>query len=236
MNSKISLAVILGSGLGEYIDELPNISVISKDYSGIHKKVIFTSEIEGKKVLFFSGRKHYYEGFPIEEITANISYAARMGIKNIIITNAAGGINENFEIGDMMLLNSQLNMNQKLIFKKSHFPYSSEMYRRIEVNCKKLSIALHEGVYCCTHGPMYETKAEIRMLKKLGCDAVGMSTVPESYAARELGINAAAISVITNLLKENDLTPTSHNEVTRAASIASGKCFALIKSLLMELN
>ena len=234
--SKISLAVVLGSGLGELISALPGIDIISEDYNGIHKKLIFTSEIAGKKVLFFSGRKHFYEGYGPEEITANMRIAAQMGVKNVLITNAAGGLNPSFAIGDMMLLKSHLNLNQKLIFKETHIPYSKELYEMIGSAVRSLSVSMYEGVYCCSSGPAYETMAEVRMLKKIGCDAVGMSTIPEVFEAKSLGMKVAAVSVITNLLNENDLAPTSHEYVLEAASRASRPLFGLIKYLLNELN
>jgi len=234
--SKISLAVVLGSGLGEFISELPGIDIISEDNNGIHSKLVFTSEISNKKVLFFSGRKHFYEGYGPEEITANMKTAAEMGVKNVLITNAAGGLNPSFAVGDMMLLKSHLNLNQKLIFKETHFPYSKELYDIIALAAKSLLINMYEGVYCCSSGPAYETKAEIRALKKIGCDAVGMSTIPEVFEAKSLGMNVAAVSVITNLLKENDLAPTSHEHVLAAASGASRPLFEVIKYLLNELN
>lgn len=234
--NNIPLAVVLGSGLGESMLSLPKTEIISEDFNGIHKKVVFISNIKGKKVLIFSGRKHFYEGFDPEEITSNMKTANALGVRNVLLTNAAGGVNDNFAIGDMMLLKSHINLNQKLIFEKNYFEYSAVLYDKIAAICNKMKIGIHEGVYCCASGPAYETKAEIRMLKLLGCDAVGMSTVPEAMHAQNTKINVSAISVITNLLRENDLLPSAHDEIVSAASLAANNLFAIINRLLIELN
>ncbi len=236
MKKNIKLGVVLGSGLGEFISELPAKTIISEDENGIHKKVIFTSKFRGKTALFFSGRKHFYEGFVNHEITANMKLASEMGVENMLITNAAGGLNPAFAVSDMMLLKSHLNLNQKPGFESVQLPYSKALYEKIESIAGKFSIGMSQGVYCCSSGPAYETKAEIRALKKLGCDAVGMSTIPEVFVASRLGMNVAAISVITNLLSENNLAPTSHEQVLKAAGGASRALFSLIKNLLNELN
>ena len=235
-NTKISLAVVLGSGLGDFAMDLPRLEIIAEDYSGIHRKITFITELDNKKVLFFTGRNHFYEGYGPEEITSNMILAAEFGIPNVLITNAAGGLHENFVTGDMMIIQSHLNLNQKLVFSPTVSPYSSELCKGIESCCKSLRIGLHKGVYCCSPGPAYESPAEIRMLKKFGCHAVGMSTVPEAFKASSLGLNAAAISVITNILREGDETPPNHNEIVEVAKKVSPKLVTLIKCMLKELN
>jgi purine-nucleoside phosphorylase len=235
-NQKIALAVVLGSGLGEYANGFSRVKVLSDDSNGIHSKSVFISEIKGKQILFFSGRKHFYEGYSVGEITENMQTAADLGTENILITNAAGGLNENFSVSDFMVIESHLNLNQKLVLEKSNFPYSKEFSKRVLKACKELSISIQKGVYCCAAGPAYETRSEIRMLKQFGCDAVGMSTIPESSKANSLGIKVAALSIITNLLNENHLVPPHHDDVILAAAGASEKLFRLIKRLLLELN
>lgn len=235
-NNNIILAVVLGSGLGEFFSGLPKTRLISKDTAGIHEKIVFISEIEKKDVLFFSGRKHFYEGYSREELTANMETAASYGVKNVLITNAAGGINDNFRTGDMMLINSHINLNQKLVLPKSNFPYSVELNNGILDCCNSLAIDIQCGVYGCLSGPTYESPAEIKMLRNFGCDAMGMSTIPEVFSAKKLGMNVSAISVITNLLRENSLSSPMHDDIVSMASGASENLFSLIKRLVLELN
>lgn len=235
-NSNISLGVILGSGVELNENLLSNKSILLEDNTGIHRKQVFTCSIAGKKVIVFKGRKHFYEGHLEDEITGNIVFAQQMNVKDILITNAAGGVNENFKEGDLMLIRSHVNFIDKLTLKRSAFPYSFELAEKFRKACSAKKIRLHEGVYGCYPGPAYETKAEVRMQKKFLVDAAGMSTVPEVLFAASLGINVIALSVITNLLRENPLGYTSHSDVLSVAGAASNKLNSVVPELISELN
>ncbi len=235
-NNNIALALILGSGIELNEGIFEDRKMILEDPKGIHKKQIYTCSFGGKTILVFKGRKHFYEGQTYEEITSNVKLAKSRNIKNIIITNAAGGLNENFAEGDLMLIDSHINFIDKLVYQKAEFPYSEFLAGRLKEICLQKNIKLHEGVYGCYPGPTYETKSEIKMQKRFMIDAAGMSTIPEVYAAKKARMNVAAISVITNLLKENSVIPASHESILSTAKIASEKLNTILSELISELN
>lgn len=232
----ISLGLILGSGLELDENLFAGKELLHEDTEGIHHKVVFSCMMGGRKLLVFKGRKHFYEGFGFESITSGIRLASEMGARNILLTNAAGGLNPNFAEGDLMLINSHINFIDKLSNKKTSFPYSKELQEKFLRVSGEKKIKVHEGVYGCYSGPAYETGGEIRFQKKIGLDAAGMSTIPEVYAAEELGINIIAVSVITNLLKENLPQHTSHKDVLVTAKNASIKLNAILPGFVSELN
>ncbi len=235
-NKKIDLGLILGSGIDISDDLVRDKKIISEESSGIHNKIVYTASIDGKRIIVFKGRKHFYEGYSLDEICSNINIAAEHKVKNILITNAAGGINENFTEGDIMMINSHINFNSKLINKKNFNPYSTSLRNKFRKVCIENKIKFHEGVYGSLSGPTYETKSEIRMLKKIGADAMGMSTVPEVIESFSSGINVIAVSVITNLLRENRIEKADHNNIVLTAQKASQSLNFAIKNLLSELN
>jgi len=232
----IMLGLILGSGIDLSDEIISNKQIISEESSGIHDKVIYTATIDCNNIIVFKGRKHFYEGYSIGEICSNINIAAGHKVKNILITNAAGGINENFIEGDIMMINSHINFNSKLKNKKNFNPYNTSLRNKFRKVCIENKIKFHEGVYGCLSGPTYETKSEIRMLKKIGADAMGMSTVPEVIESFSSGINVIAVSVITNLLRENNVEKADHNNIVLTAQKASQSLNLAIKNLLSELN
>lgn len=232
----IVLGLILGSGIDLSEDSVTSKKIITEENTGIHHKVVYTASIEGKKVIVFKGRKHFYEGYSSAEILSNIKTAVKHGVKNMLITNAAGGINENFNEGDIMLISSHINFNSKLNLSKNFNPYNSGLKNKFRKVCIENKIKLHEGIYGCLSGPTYETKSEIRMFKKIGTDAMGMSTVPEVIESFSSGINAIGISVITNLLRENNIEKADHNNIILTAQKASLSLNLAIKKLLSELN
>lgn len=235
--NSIVLAVILGSGLDNIMEMIDSKKLISSDDSGFHKKKTYLTEISNKKVLFFCGRNHFYEGIAQEKILENITKINKLDIKNLIITNAAGGINPDFKVSDLMLINSHINFNQKLKNQRSfHFPYNYGLAERFTKSCNKIKVPYHEGIYGCIHGPAYETNAEIRMLKKYGVDAIGMSTIPEVVYGMTAGIKILGLSVITNLLKENISITAYHEDIVKTAKNASENLFNAIKNILIELN
>jgi len=235
-NSNISLGIILGSGVELKENLIANRTILHEDNTGIHRKQVFTCSIAGKNVIVFKGRKHYYEGHSEHELTGNILLAHKMNVKDLLITNAAGGVNENFHEGDLMLITSHINFIEKLTLKGSAFPYSFTMAEKLRKVCSAKKVMLHEGVYGCYPGPSFETKAEVRMQKRFLVDAAGMSTVPEVLLAGSLGMNVIALSVITNLLKESPLGYTSHSDVLSVAWAASDKLNSVVSELISELN
>ncbi len=234
--NKFKFGVILGSGLDVISESFPNTKIISQQLDGIHtKRVILVQSLETPMVLF-SGRKHYYEGYTGEELTANIKQAKQLGMEYLLITNAAGGINENLEESDLMLIRSHVNLNPKLIHKRNNFKYDKYLAERFKQICFDENIKFHEGVYAYLPGPAYETNSEISLLRKTGADAAGMSTVPEALDAVKRGMKVLAVSVITNLLKENNRIETSHDYVLKTSQKASEKLLFVVKRLANELK
>ena len=214
-----TIGLVLGSGLGVLAEELE--SPIRISYEDIpyfpvstvegHKSELVYGTLGDKKVLAMSGRFHFYEGYSMEEVTFPIRVMKSIGIHSVIITNAAGGINESFRPGELMLITDQLNMtgtNPLIGPNNNDFgPRFVDMTQAFDLNyqniaketAERLEIDLKEGVYMGVSGPTYETPAEIRMFRTLGADAVGMSTVPEVIVARHCGLRVLGISCITNM-------------------------------------
>lgn len=213
------LGLVLGSGLGDIVNRIEN--AIHLPYSEIpnfpistvvgHASELVYGTLGGKKVVVMAGRFHFYEGYSMEQVIFPIRVMRAMGIENLMITNAAGGINWDFKPGDLMLINDQLNFtgtnpligpNEDEIgprFVDMSHPFDEKMMSVAKERAKALDINLHEGVYMGVTGPTYETPAEIRMFRTMGADAVGMSTVSEVIAARHAGMHVLGISCITNL-------------------------------------
>jgi purine-nucleoside phosphorylase len=249
-NFEPEIAVILGSGLGDFADSfesvkvpygnIPNFSVSS--IVG-HKSQLVFAEIFGKKVVMMQGRFHYYEGYSINQVVYPISVFKKLGVKKIIITNAAGGVNSAFSAGDLMLITDHINLmgTNPLIGKNCddlgvRFPDMPNVYaqelRNVALECAaKLGISMQQGVYAANSGPNYETPAEVRMLQVIGADAVGMSTVPEAMFANYCGIKVLGISCITNLAAGLSPKQLSHDEVVETANIIKEK----FKNLLSEI-
>jgi purine-nucleoside phosphorylase len=235
-NSNIALGVILGSGVDLDESIILDKRVILEDTTGVHKKIVYTCELGGEQVLIFKGRRHFYEGYNYDEITSNITYADKAGVKNLLITNAAGGLNSNFSEGDLMLITSHVNFNDRLKRAAGRIHYSKRLKLAFLNACRKNTVAIHEGTYGCYQGPTYETRAEVRFQKKIGLDAAGMSTIPEIYAARRKGMEVIAVSIITNLLKECSGEITSHENVLQTATLASLRLNKVLPSFVSELN
>lgn len=238
-NSKIALALILGSGLDLDESIISDKTILLEDAGGIHHKTIYRCRVNGRDILVFKGRRHFYEGFSTDEITYNVDFAVEKGADNMLITNAAGGLNENFSEGDIMLITSHINFIDKLRFSyvSNHGGfYSKELQDKFRQSCKISNVKLQEGTYGCYPGPTYETNAEIRFQKKIMLDAAGMSTVPEVIEAASKKINVIALSVITNLLKENSSGETSHENVLMTAQKASQGLKKVLPVFISQLN
>lgn len=234
--TKPRLAIILGSGLDVIADSIARKKLLSRDTKGVHEKRTYIAEIDGIPALVFCGRKHHYEGFSREELTYNVRVAKEFGVEYFLITNAAGGLNVNFREADLMLITSHVNFNPKLYLPGKKILYNTGYCEKFRKICSDLKIRLFDGVYGCLPGPAFETPSEIRMLKKFGVDAVGMSTIPEVFAAQNNIIKILVISVITNILKENDIKPLSHSHVLEVSRKALEPLKKTIYRLIRELN
>jgi purine-nucleoside phosphorylase len=249
---KPKMAVILGSGLGEFADSLSDKIVIPASeiphypvstVSGHRGRLIFGS-LDGFPLMAVQGRSHFYEGLSFQRVTWVVHMMADIGIKVLIVTNAAGGINPYFKPGDFMLIRDHLNFmngNPLLGFGKSRNYrsraasdyYDIEISQMIIQTANEHKLALKEGVLLATNGPTYETAAEIRMIRQIGADAVSMSTIPEVILARQLQIRTAGISLITNPATGLSNTTLSHAEVTAVAEQSKAK-FRLLLSGVMK--
>ena len=230
---RADIAVVLGSGLGDFGNDLENPKEISyADIPGFplatvqgHAGKFIAGTLAGKKVLMMSGRFHCYEGHPLEDVVLPVRVMARLGVKTLILTNAAGGVNIDFRPGVLMLISDFINLTGKnpLIGPNfdafgPRFPDMTDAYdrtlRELTMHAaRQLDIDLRRGVYCWMNGPTYETPAEVRMARVLGADAVGMSTVPETIVARHCGIKVLGISCITNMAAGVLREPINHEEV-----------------------
>lgn len=229
----MKIGIILGSGLNKFSEELTSPELIYEDDKTFHKLKVFTGKINQQEIVLFSGRRHFYEGYSVEKVLENIRIAAELGLKLLIITNAAGGINKNFRVSDLMLITSHLYIFNKAIPVRDNMNiYDKKSFGIINNFAKEEKINLRSGSYCCLSGPSYETKSEIKFLSKLGIDAVGMSTIPEILFANRLGIKTLGFSCITNLLSENSNQITTHDEVVEAGNKAFEKFSMLIKKLI----
>ena len=248
------IAVILGSGLGDFVNRMERAEMIpyaaipgfpASNVAGHADQLVF-GRIGGREVAVMQGRFHYYEGFTMKQLTFPVFVLRQLGVKNLIVTNACGGINESFAPGDLMLITDHINLlgNNPLIGPNDErfgprFPDMSEVYDRRLIKhakdtAKELSIAVREGVYALFPGPCYETAAEIRAYKVLGADAIGMSTVPEATAARYLGMEVLGIACITNMATGISKTKHSHAEVLAIANASSKRFCSLIEGILLN--
>jgi purine-nucleoside phosphorylase len=250
--------IILGSGLNDLADsvqqavhipyrDLPNFPV-STVHGHAGRFVI--GELEGKPVLVMQGRIHYYEGYTMGEVTLPVRVMQRMGILNMIVTNAAGGVHPDFDPGDVMLITDQLNlmgmsglnplMGPNLDEIGTRFPDMSQPYDRAYSDlarnvAKENNITLREGVYAGLSGPSFESPADLRFLRLAGADAVGMSTVPEVIIARHGGMRVLGLSGISNKANLDGSTVTTHEEVIEAGKVITPKVEKIIRSVLREL-
>jgi len=247
--------VVLGSGLGVMAEEIVDKVVIP--YKEVphfpvstvagHAGELIIGKLNYAPVIAMNGRFHFYEGYDFEQITFPIRVFALLGVKNIILTNAAGGINYNYAPGDFMIIRDHINFSGVSPLRGKNmdefgprFPdmtnlYDAELSKRIRDLANDLKMNINEGVYAYLQGPNYETPAEIKALRVLGADAVGMSTVPEAIVARHSGIKVAGISCITNMAAGILDQPLSHEEVNETAALVREQFKTLIKNLVIDL-
>ncbi len=230
-------AIVLGTGLGrlaaeiEVVDAFPYSEIPNFPVSTVegHSGRLLFGRLGGKEVMALEGRFHYYEGYTMKEVTFPVRVMHELGIKTLFVSNAAGGMNPDFEIGDLMLITDHINFMPEHPLHGPNFPTGprfpdmSEAYNRELLDMARgiaaeKGIRKVEGVYIATQGPTYETPAEYKMFRILGADAVGMSTVPEVIVARHCGIRVFGISIITDLGVEGKIVEVSHEEVQCAAN------------------
>lgn len=246
--------IILGSGLGSLVDIMEERTVIPyteipnfpRSHVAGHAGNLVIGRIGQEIIAAMQGRFHYYEGFTMKEVTYPIYVMKLLGIENLIVTNACGGINRDFAPGDLMLLTDYINMlgNNSLIGENDErfgvrFPDMSEAYSRVlmqkaERTAERLGLSYQKGVYAIFSGPCYETAAEIRAYERLGADAIGMSTVPETIAANYLGMKVLGIACITNMATGIAKTKHSHEEVMRIANESSERLCGWVRELLLD--
>lgn len=250
------VGIVLGSGLGDFAErakitsEIPYTDIPGFPHSTVegHKGCFLFGEVGKTPVVIMQGRVHYYEGYPMEEVVMPARIMGLMGIKTLLLTNAAGGVNKNFRAGDLMLITDHISafvpnplIGRNISKLGTRFPdmsevYDSELRAKILSCAKELGTDLREGVYCQLTGPSYETPAEIKMLTLLGADAVGMSTAVEAIAARHMGVRVCGISLITNMAAGISEVPLSHEEVKQAADAAGEKIGALVERFISGLS
>lgn len=254
-NEPIDIAIILGSGLGPLADEIENPTII--DYKDIphfaastiagHEGKLYIGKIEGKTVCAMKGRFHYYEGHEMDVVTLPVRVFAKLGIKYLFVTNACGGIRDDLNPGQITLITDHIGFMAPSAlrgpnldefgprFKDMTEVYSKELGNIAKEAAKKTNVDLKEGVYCFFKGPMYETPAEIRALKVIGADMVGMSTVPEAIVARHSGMTTLGISLVTNRAAGLGNSELNHQEVTEAANKAGNDLVKLTKQIIKDM-
>ena len=247
--------IVLGSGLGDLADEIEVEETI--DYGEIpyfpkvtamgHRGQLVCGKLAGKPVIAYQGRFHIYEGYTAQQAALPARLLKGLGGDTLIVSNAAGGVNPYYEVGDVMLIDDQINLlfRNPLIginddnlgprFPDMSAPYDQQLAEIAVAASRREGFTLHRGVYMSCLGPTYETRAEYRMVRQLGADAVGMSTVPEVIAARHANMRVLGLSTITNVGSPDSLTETSGHDVISAAQSASSKLIAIVRSVVSEL-
>ncbi len=249
------IGIILGTGLGKLVDEIEN--SIEAHYNNIpffplatvefHTGKLIYGTLQGKKVVVMQGRFHLYEGYDLLDVTYPIRVMHQLGIQKLFVSNAAGAINLDYKKGDIMLIEDHINLQggSPLAFKNvAEFgdrfadmsePYHLEMRQKLVAIAERENISIQTGVYASVVGPQLETKAEYRMLKILGADAVGMSTVPEVIVANHLRLPVVAVSVLTDECDPDNLKPVNIAEIIEIAGSTEPKMIQLFKELIKEI-
>ncbi|GCE13472.1 purine-nucleoside phosphorylase [Tengunoibacter tsumagoiensis] len=259
IQQKPAVAIILGSGLGALATEIRH--AVAIPYSEIphfsrstvvgHAGRLLIGTLEDVPVVAMQGRFHLYEGYSAEAITLPVRVMRMLGAETLIVSNAAGGVNPDYRTGDFMLLSDHINLpgmsgNNPLVGAQDErlgvrFPplahaYDKHLRTLAQTVAREIQgIKLHEGVYTMLVGPTYETSAELRFLRTIGTDAVGMSTVPEVVVARQMGMRVLGISLITNEATGNETQEVNHEEVMQAAEAARIKFAALVTGIVREI-
>lgn len=249
------IGIILGTGLGQLTNEIDVIAQVSYNHIPnfptatveFHKGKLIYGVLSGKKVVVMQGRFHLYEGYSLQDVTFPVRIMKQLGIKTLLVSNAAGAINLDFNKGELMLIDDHINLqgSSPLAFKgveelgerftDMSAPYDPELNSKFEAIAASNNIQLHKGVYVSVVGPQLETRAEYKMLKIIGADAVGMSTVPEIIVANHLGLKVAAISVLTDECDPDHLEPVDISDIIAMAAKAEPNMITLFKELIKQI-
>lgn len=249
------IGIILGTGLGQLVSHIENPIEISYNHIPnfptatveFHKGKLIYGSIEGKRVIVMQGRFHLYEGYSLRDVTFPVRIMKALGIHTLLVSNASGAINLNYKKGEIMLIDDHINLQggSPLAFKgveqlgerfvDMSEPYSKVLNNKLTNIAKQNNIKLHEGVYVSVVGPQLETRAEYRFLKIIGADAVGMSTVPEVIVGNHLGLNVAAVSVLTDECDPDNLEKVDIAEIIAMANKAEPNMITLFKALIKEI-
>jgi purine-nucleoside phosphorylase len=250
------LGIILGTGLHDilnYCDVIctipyPSIPGFSPSTVESHKGQLVYGVIEGVRTVVMQGRYHFYEGYSMQQVVFPVRVMKLLGVKHLLVSNASGGINKNFRKGDLVLVNDHINLQTanpltgKNIdtlgprFPDMSCPYDKRLNKLFHKAAKETNIKLKEGVYAAVNGPNLETRAEYRMLRTMGADLVGMSTVPEVIAAVHMGLPCAVVSVVTDECDPDDLKPTTLEEIIAVATQADGRLAGLWKKVISQIQ
>ena len=245
--------VILGSGLGGFVNDIqvehklaykdiPNFPISTVEG---HEGALLFGSIGNKKVMAMQGRFHFYEGYDMKQVTFPVRVMKQLGINKLVVSNASGGVNPSFKVGDVMLITDHVNMMPEHPLRGSNDtrfgprfvnmsePYSKSMNANVRAIAKENNIDLKEGVYLALQGPTFETLAEYRMVKAVGADCVGMSTVPEVIVAKHMNMDCMGVSIITDMGDEDNIDEVSHEEVLEAAKKAEPVVRKLIKEFII---
>ncbi len=248
------IGIILGTGLGGLVNEIEVEKIIPYDkipgfplstVEGHSGQLIF-GKLAGKNVMAMKGRFHYYEGYTPQQVVLPVRVMAMLGVKHLFVSNASGGVNPDFEIGDLMIITDHINLIPNPLVGRHQpefgvrFPdmshvYSTELIEKAGDIAKQLGINVQYGVYAATTGPTYETPAEYRYFRVIGSDAVGMSTAPEVIAARQMSIPCFAMSIITDLGVPGKIVEITHEEVQKVAAGAEKKMTQIFMKLIEQL-
>ena len=256
IKSTAQTAIILGSGLGNLATQIqvdfeiqytqiPHFPISTVEG---HKGRLILGSLNGVKVWVMEGRFHFYEGYSPEQVAYPVRVLKLLGVENLILSNAAGGVNPNFEVGDLMIIKDHISLfsinpligkNETALgtrFPDMSEPYSLDFIEKAKLISNKHQIKVHEGIYVGVTGPTFETRAEYKLIKAVGGDVVGMSTVQENIAAVHCGMKVFAISVVTDLGIREDNNTITHEEVLEAANAAEPKLTLIISDLVKQIS
>jgi purine-nucleoside phosphorylase len=253
---KPDIGIILGTGLGGLVDEIeilhsiPYPSIPNFPISTVagHKGNLIFGKMSGKNIVAMQGRFHYYEGYSMQEVVFPVRVMKLLGIQLLILSNASGGVNPSFNVGDLMIIEDHINLmkdnplighNDDMLgirFPDMGYAYDRELIEKVLTIASKHDFSLKKGIYAAVSGPTFETPAEYRYIRAIGADAVGMSTVPEVIAARHMGLRCFAFSVITDLGIKGKIEIVTHRGVVEVASVVEPRMTKILMELISTLD